>query len=178
MSRMETREPTLGDVFRYNLCTFYLLPFCDVNIHSFSEPNLVNSWVHPEGKFMYVRVKDLEWCQPECWESKFFKGMDENDCFMFGYHFPLWARPAFVKYKEGRYSEIPTKLKDKVKKTSGLDFMVKDNTYPSGFRTDVRIGALDKEIEVKKFLEAVLETRIDPKGEYMAPPGEKDYLII
>lgn len=183
---MSYENQLIKDLNEYNLCSYYLLPLCRVNVDSFGgHNNFVNSWAHPEGKYMYVLVKNLILCEPTAFECLHYLGTQTGRPLMHAYTFPLVWKHEFEKYKEGKYSEFRERAKKIIRETSGLAYRVRGidpETKKVGIVTDIRIAALYKDVSAR--LRLIRELDLDPKdslgpdSELMGKPNEKDFMEL
>lgn len=170
----EYTNETIRDLYRYNLCSFYLLPFCEVNFRSFGENNFVNCWVHPKGDYLAVLVKDKALCEPEVYACKHYLGTAQENPLIHAYRLPAWWLPEFFRFKEGKFSQFSRKAKELLKMTSGLAYQTQLVDEKDPF-TDIRIGALDRDPIVRRRLMDELGCRLDAEDELMQVPKDDEY---
>jgi hypothetical protein len=166
-------------VKEHNLCTFYLLPLLGINKFSFHEKNFMECFAHPEGKYLYVQVKNLENCYPDVYECRNYLGTEqtEHGYFMIWYRFPfrLWRRE-FDAFKRGMYSEFSERAKSKIIANSGLWWRKKVEGKKRPF-TDLRLLALYRSEVLRKKWEADLKLNLGPEHELLPAPDEHTYLL-
>lgn len=172
---MSYTNEMLKDVYKYNLCTHYLLPLTGINMFSFGEENFVECYAHPDGEFIYVKIKDKQQCKEEAFTNKFYTGEDEVDLYpILRYRLPKYFLNDFEKFREGKYSEFSEKAKEQLKKHSGLTYRqeVNGSIEPD---TDARLAALDKLDTLRVRLEKELGCNIPKNVELMEKPGADNF---
>lgn len=171
----------IRELNEYNLCSFYLLPLCGVGFYTFGgQANFINSWVHPDGLYIYVQVIDKVFINPAAFNANYIGRWIQDDQLL-GYSIPKQWKPEFNKFKEGKYSEFREEAKKIIRETSGLVYRLPGytgNMDGSGLITDMRLAALYKDEGVRIRLQLELGAIIVQGQELMEMPKEQDFRSI
>jgi hypothetical protein len=167
----------MQEIFRENLCTYFILPLLKINKHTFaSEHNFIESFLADDHKSIYVQVKTVQFFHHRMNTSPHFLAFwkDQNESFYCQYAIPEIWNDDVAFFLRGKYSRFSEDAKDMIKKYSLLHYEVRNNE--GIIITDVRILALEKSKNFKELLEKTLGCTIDENQELLSIPSNKIYM--
>ena len=166
----------LDVVYRYNLCTYYLLPLIGLNKFSFEvNINFKNCYVNREGTELTVEV---EFLLQRLENSKHLLSTSYKDgsCF-YVFELPVKWQDDFIKYTKGSYTKFSAEAKELIFQQSGLRYKQLDQN--SRITTDLRLLAIDDEIQRRNILRTKLMeyygVYIEEQAELLSQPAEGSY---
>jgi len=159
-----------------NLCSCYVLPLLGLNQFSFGHHDkFVNSYVSEDN--LHVVVECTHPYTSIITNHANFKFSFEKDGGQFAvFEVPVFYRQDVVKFKDGKYSTFSPQAKELVRKKSGLKY--KSPTMSGKFETALELLALDKDIELRKYWEKLLDVKIAADAELMSVPDETNFYIL
>jgi len=149
----------------HDLPTYYLLPLVGLNFKKFgvcnSKSNLKSTKIDLKQLKLICEVKILERVDSSVYQVGSYAGNFENSII---YDFPGSLVKTLDAFTEGKYSKIPTSIKDYIVKHSGL---------PKNH--DVLL-ALNKDYKLKLKLEKALDESLDEEAELLSIPNEEWFI--
>jgi len=162
---------TLNDHTR---ATYYVLPLISLNKFSFGPPeNFINAYANQEGTQLKVVVKDSSLSHPIVWNETPLVSFSDTELI---FDIPSQFRRDLERFWKGEYSQFRDEAKNLIRQYSGLAFE-QEKTASDGSKriyTDARILILERDPEVREYLENELRVAIDPKSELLSPPKEDE----
>lgn len=175
-------EKLIEELRRENLCTHFILPLLKLNKFSFIASNFVNSylWLNPDSKRWYiiVQVIDPAYCRGKVFEHPLYMGtLKDSEYTYFQYLLGTDWYYDIETFLEGKFSEMSSKAKDKIRTYSGLEYRSLDSS--GTIVSDARLQALEK----SRTLKAMWERRIHPDDtidgmELLSIPDERTFIDI
>lgn len=165
----------IEEMNRVSIAAVYLLPLLKLNMDTFGLNNFLDCQVTPDGRFLIVKVRDLEFVEDpyhsSCYVTCFTYKSESYIAFVLG---PKW-RHAFEKFREGKYSQFTEETKKTIITYCGLNW--KAPSSDGKIITDARLLALYKAPELRQLIEDQLDVLLDD-SELMNPPGPQVFLEI
>lgn len=159
-----------------NLCSVYMLPLIGLNQWSFGNnvSNFVNSYVSEDNAHLVVELKGTVTSIITGHQNyKFAYSKDKNSFAVF--EVPAAYKSDVAKFREGKYSTFSDQAKKLIKKNSGLKYK---KATPQGLESAVELLALDKEKDLKVYLEEKLGVRLSDEAELASIPGEENFIKL
>ena len=140
----------------HTLCTWYVLPFLELNKYNFQEANFIDSYLNRNGTLIAVDVCDWNLCPGVSTHKQFIKREDMERCDRLIFKRPeIWSDDMRF-FLSGAYSKMSEYAKQKIRENSGLRYGITD---ANGHRkTDAILLALDKSPKLKEQWEIELTT--------------------
>lgn len=176
----ELTEKIIQELFRLNLCTYYILPLLKINkSFFFNENNFIDSFLSYNQKYIVVQVWYPLFVEHRIETHPLFKGTYSNingDIFLV-FYLPEQFDEDIRLYCEGSYSKMSLKAKKYIRQYSGL--MYKERLYNS-IVTDLRLQALDRNQIVRNLWEEYLELdyELPEEMDLLERPSFKSYIDL
>lgn len=159
-----------------NLCNFYILPLIGLNKTSFGGiDNFVNSYISTDHNNIIVELKEAKSSFEE--HPNFVADYrTEKETTMIIFSVPVEFKATIIKFKEGKYSQFPSQVKQLIKQKSGLN-----NRVPVGggtVRTARELLALDRHEDLRRTLEFELAIKIDKEAELWDIPKGENFMNL
>lgn len=161
----------------FNLCTTYILPLIGLNKFSFGNNNdsYINSYLSEDDSHVIVELQG--------YVSNLIAN-HANYRFAYpkeGHNFVVFELPSSFKkdvqrFREGKYSEFSEDAKKLIRKKSGLKYKVP--VVGGKVETDIALLALDKDQELREYLEKKLGVKLAESAELASIPGEENFLEL
>jgi len=156
-----------------NLCSNYILPLIGLNSSNFGIGNFVNSYVNNDDKHLVVELNQSASSVVKALPTFRFNFEKDNHHFLV-FEIPNLFKPVLRLFREGKYSKFPEDAKEVIRKKSGLRYK-----HPTGDGKSVtsarELMALNKDIGLRKKLEAELDTRLPADAELASIPGPENF---
>lgn len=171
------RDPFIEKLNEKNLCTWYGLPFLNLNVSAFGCTNFINSYQVRYTYLIAVEVKDIQQCMPVMNISFFVKMAQVSDKEYFLFEVPDFWKDDYELFLEGKYSKMSEDAKLKIKEVSGLKYEVPDKTGAK--LTDAILMALDKHPVLRnKWSEIIGISEYLLPEELLSPPSENSFIVL
>lgn len=175
-------EEIIRELYRENLCTYYILPLLKLNKESFlSDFNFVDSFLDIDKRFIVVQVHDVYFFQHVIDKHPCYCGIYQHVetkvkyvCFVI----PDTFKRDVQYFTNGQYSLMSAKAKSYIRMYSGLLY---ENRNANGIIvTDIRIQALDKGQALRRIWEQYLDLKepMDSDQELLETPGISSYIDV
>jgi len=161
----------------FNLCTIYVLPLVGLNKYSFgtTTDNYVNSYLSEDNSHVIVELKGYVGNVITNKTSYRFAYPKDGHNFVV-FELPANYRNDAEKFRQGKYSEFSEDAKKIIKKGSGLKHKVP--VVGGKVETDIALLALDKDEELKQYLEKKLGVKLSANAELASIPGEDNFIEL
>lgn len=174
---MSKQDLLIKELHRENLCTYYILPLIKLSKYKFvAEPNFVDSFLARDAKSIYVQVVEVRSFEHRMTEHPEFmaiwKGKGKE--LYLQYNIPERWNEDIALFLQGKYSEMSSFAKERIKANSGLLFRARNES--GVIITDVRLLALTKSKDVRQMWENSLGCIIDTNQELLSIPEERTYI--
>ena len=182
---MQLNHHFIKQLNRKNLCTWYILPLVDMNLHSFGEANIVNTFLVTGKMLIAVEVLDSNLCPDMRHHFAYQQTLNRADHELMVFEIPdRWTEDVqcFIK---GSYSHMSEDAKNKIKEKSSLKYMVTDDKGVP--YTDAILMALDKHPVLREtwinLLDSDKSTRyiglpIELPEELLSIPSSECFIVI
>ena len=174
---MDKQDLLIKELHRENLCTYYILPLIKLNKHKFvTELNFIDSFLAEGAQSIFVQVVEVQFFEHRMKAHPQFMATweGENKENYLQYSIPAEWQEDVALFLKGKYSELSTRAKERIRTNSGLQFRVRSSA--GIIITDVRILALEKSKGVREMWESSLSCILDPNQELLSIPTEKTYI--
>lgn len=119
-----------------------------------------------------VKVKDSSLASPIVFNESPLESFTETEIV---FSIPSQFRKDLMKFWEGKYSEYREEAKEQIKAYSSLAYRSETKVgRKKTYHTDARILILERDNEIRQYLEEELRVWIDPKSELISPPKEDE----
>lgn len=158
----------------HSRATYFVLPLISLNKFSFGPPeNFIDAYANREGTKLLVRVKDSSKAHPGVHLESPIESFTSTT---FVFDIPSQFRNTLKLFWEGKYSRFNAESKKLIRAHSGLSVdreeVARDGSKTTS--TDARILSLERDSDVRKYLEEELRVTIDPQSELLSPPKDNE----
>jgi hypothetical protein len=171
------KEKVIKELFRENLCTYFILPMLKLNKFRFvSESNFVNSFLSSDAKYIYVQVLETIFFEHRLASHPQFDGIfiDSHNNRFIRYKLPTDYATDIDRFCKGQFSKLSVITKKLINKYSGL--LYKELNEQGLMVTDVRLLALDKSEAVKEMWEEYFDVCMNGM-ELLSIPQTNSYIL-
>lgn len=156
-----------------NLCSTYILPLLGLSRYSFGPVDkFINSYVSTDDEHIVVECSNPFTLVITC-HANFKFSMENNGIYTAVFSIPTFYKKDVEKFKVGKYSQFSNSAKDLIRKKSGLKYKVP--IQGGGYRSAMELLALDKDKELKKYWEGLLNVELSDDAELASIPGEDNF---
>ena len=169
----------LKELFRYNLCTYFVLPMLKLNKFRFiAESNFVDSYLSYNGDFVLVKVLETLFFEHNLSLHPQFDGVykDDEGYRYVRYRIPERFKPDVDLFQAGEYSKMSKASKDLIYRHSGL--LYKELNPSGNVSTDIRLLALERSRVVREMWEDHLDVCISEDAELLSIPPFQSYVDL
>lgn len=173
---MTKTELICKELHRENLCTYFILSLLKLNKFKFiGEENFVDSYLSTDGLNIFVHLKNVDFFEAKEYalpnSDKILEDQTGNAYVKFAIP-DKWFCDIRI-FLQGKFSKMSTDAKDRIRKYSGLPYRVIVNGVKV---TDIRLLALEKSKNARKFWEEYLDCHLDENQELLSIPNEKIFI--
>lgn len=156
-----------------NSCMYYVLPMVKLGKPSFGTGNLKQCYIDRDYKVIAVVDKTCDYLLKH--ENYFTDFVSDGELY-YVFTIPNELKPDFVKYMNGKFSQMSDHAKDLIRRCSGLKYK-----YPlpsGGTTTSVALMVLDRSEALRRRLEDDLGVDLHPEQELASVPGDNVYMSL
>lgn len=170
-------HPFIEKLNEKHLCSWYVLPFMDLNVSSFGYTNFINSYQIRCTYLIAVEVEDIYQCMQVQYSIHFVKMAKAGAKQYFVFRIPEFWIEDYELFLEGKYSKMSDDAKWKIREVCGLKYEVPDEA--GNKITDAIIMALENHPVLRsKWSELIgISEQLIPE-ELLSPPAENSFIDL
>lgn len=175
---LDIKDEVLKELYRVNLCTYYILPLIRLNRGSFVFPdNFVDSFINGERTSIVVHVREIYDIIEELQRHPKYIGIytDAEQRRFIRYKIPVVFADDVDLFCDGKFSRMSDKAKKMIIRYSGLPYK-----YPvvNGTISDLRLQALDRARPLRDMWQYHLDLNhsINEEMDLLDKPGPTSYI--